>query len=158
MDLPVEEHVCARIRRAEQALMSHHEAVLRGYGLTMTQYAALLALSREDGMSAAQLARGCGVTQQTMASVLTGMENKGIVQRRPSPVHAKVAIVTLTKAGKELLGRAYREVIVLERELTSRFTPTEHRLFCDFLERATAALVEQTPPGRPSGKPDGNRD
>ncbi|MEV6429096.1 MarR family transcriptional regulator [Nocardia sp. NPDC051463] len=145
MDVPVEEYVCTRIRRAEQALMAHHEAVLRGYGLTMTQYAVLLTLSREDGMSGAQLARACGVTQQSMATVLTGMQNKGVIERKPSPQHAKVMIASPTAAGLDLLDHAYQEVIVLERALTDRFTPDEHKLFCEFLDRATAALVEQTP-------------
>ncbi|MQY29638.1 MarR family winged helix-turn-helix transcriptional regulator [Nocardia aurantia] len=147
VDVPVEEYVCTRIRRAEQALMGHHEAVLRGYGLTMTQYTVLLTLSREDAMSGAQLARATGVTQQSMATVLTGMQNKGLVDRTPSPVHAKVLITALTPAGRELLDRAYREVIVLERALTERFTPEEHERFCEFLDRATAILAEQTPTG-----------
>src|SRR3954451_23582678 len=102
-DMPVEEYVCTRIRRAEQALMAHHEAVLRGYGLTMTQYTVLLVLSREGGMSGAQLARACGVTQQTMATVLTGLQNKGLIAREPSPVHAKVLIATLTDEGRQVL-------------------------------------------------------
>jgi DNA-binding MarR family transcriptional regulator len=144
-DVPVEEYVCTRIRRAEQALMAHHEAVLRRYGLTMTQYTALLTLSREDSMSGAQLARACGVTQQSMATVLTGMQNKGLIDRRPSPVHAKVMITTLTSTGRDLLDHAYRQVIVLERALTDRFTPDEHKLFCEFLDRATVTLIEQTP-------------
>ncbi len=38
---PVEDDLCTRIRRSEQALMGHHEAVLRAYGLTMTQYTEL---------------------------------------------------------------------------------------------------------------------
>ncbi|KAB8182418.1 MarR family winged helix-turn-helix transcriptional regulator [Microbispora catharanthi] len=144
-EVPIEEYVCTRIRRAEQALMAHHEGVLRGYGLTMTQYMVLLTLSRDDGMSGAQLARACGVTQQSMATVLTGMQNKGLIDRQPSPVHAKVLIATLTPGGRDLLDRAYQEVIVLERALTDRFTADEHRLFCEFLDRATATLVEQTP-------------
>ncbi|MEU2035570.1 MarR family winged helix-turn-helix transcriptional regulator [Nocardia amamiensis] len=144
-DVPVEEYVCTRIRRAEQALMGHHETVLRTYGLTMTQYTVLLTLSREDDMSGAQLARACGVTQQSMATVLAGMQNKGLIDRNPSPVHAKVMIATLSPAGRDLLERAYQEVIVLERALTDRFTPDEHKLFCEFLDRATATLVEQTP-------------
>ncbi|WP_327120117.1 MarR family transcriptional regulator [Nocardia sp. NBC_01730] len=143
--VPVEEYLCTRIRRAEQALMAHHEAVLRGYGLTMIQYTVLLTLSREDGMSGAQLARACGVTQQSMATVLTGMQNKELIDRQPSPVHAKVMITTLTAAGRDLLDRAYQEVVVLERALTHRFTPDEHTLFCEFLDRATATLTEQTP-------------
>ncbi|WP_406234246.1 MarR family winged helix-turn-helix transcriptional regulator [Nocardia sp. NBC_01009] len=145
VDVPVGEYVCTRIRRAEQALMAHHEAVLRGYGLTMTQYTVLLTLSREDSMSGAQLARACGVTQQSMATVLTGMQNKGVIDRKPSPLHAKVMIASLTPAGLDLLDHAYQEVIVLERALTDRFTSDEHKLFCEFLDRATAALIEQTP-------------
>jgi len=144
-DMPVEEYLCTRIRRAEQALIAHHEAVLRGYGLTMTQYTVLLALSREDGRSGAQLARACGVTQQSMATVLTGLQNKRLIDRHPSPVHAKVLIATLTDAGRTVLDRAYQEVIVLERALTERFTADEHQQFCALLDRATATLVEQTP-------------
>ncbi|MEV1168811.1 MarR family transcriptional regulator [Nonomuraea sp. NPDC049784] len=144
-EIPVEEYLCTRIRRTEQALMGHHEAVLRGYGLTMTQYTVLLTLSREGGMSGAQLARACGVTQQTMATVLTSLQNKDLIVREPSPVHAKVMIVTPTEQGRQLLDRAYQEVIVLERALTDAFTPDEHAAFCDLLERATAILVQQTP-------------
>src|ERR1700753_1708577 len=118
--------------------MAHHEAVLRGYGLSMTQYAVLLTLSRSDGLSGAQLARACGVTQQTMASVLTNMEGKGLVRRETSPVHAKVQIATLTEAGETQLERAYQEVIVLERALTASFTSAEHAALCTLLERATS--------------------
>ncbi|WP_329499190.1 MarR family transcriptional regulator [Kitasatospora herbaricolor] len=148
-DIPVEEYLCTRIRRAEQALMAHHEAVLRGHGLTMTQYTVLLTLSREGGMSAAQVARACGVTQQSMASVLTTMEGKALIRRDPSPVHAKVQIATPTEDGRAVLDLAYQEVIVLERALTAAFAPDEHAALCALLERATAVLVEQTPPARP---------
>jgi DNA-binding MarR family transcriptional regulator len=149
VDVPAEEYLCTRIRRAEQALMAHHEAVLRTYGLTMTQYTVLLALSRDDGMSGAQLARACGVTQQSMATVLTGMQAKGIIDRQPSPVHAKVMIATLTDAGRHLLDGAYQEVNALEKAFVDRFTPAEHRQFSDLLDRATETLIEQTPrPGK----------
>jgi DNA-binding MarR family transcriptional regulator len=144
-EVPLEEYLCTRIRRAEQALMAHHEAVLRGHGLTMTQYTVLLTLSRQDGMSGAQLARACGVTQQSMGSVLNGLQNKGLIDRQPSPVHAKVLIANPTETGRDLLDRAYQEVIVLERALTDRFTPDEHQRFCRLLDRATATLIEQTP-------------
>src|ERR1700757_2286206 len=113
--VPDEEYLCTRIRRAEQALMGHHEAVLRGYGLTMTQYTVLLAISREGGMSGAQLARSAGVTQQTMATVLTGLQARQLITRKPSPVHAKVLIAALTQQGQQVLSHAYQEVNTLER-------------------------------------------
>ncbi|WP_030797277.1 MarR family winged helix-turn-helix transcriptional regulator [Streptomyces sp. NRRL S-337] len=144
-EVPVEEYLCTRLRRAEQALMAHHEAVLRTYGLTMTQYTVLLTLSRGDGRSGAQLARACGVSQQSMATVLNGMQAKELISRKASATHAKVMIATLTHTGRDLLDRAYQEVIVLERALTDRFSTDEHRQFCEFLDRATATLIEQTP-------------
>jgi DNA-binding MarR family transcriptional regulator len=141
---PIENDLCIRIRRSEQALMAHHEAVLRAYGLTMTQYTVLLVLSREGGMSGAQLARSCGVTQQSMSSVLANMETKELIRRETSPVHAKVQIATLTDAGQALLDRAYQEVAILERALTDAFTPAEHAALCELLERATTILIQQT--------------
>ncbi|MFD3333313.1 MarR family winged helix-turn-helix transcriptional regulator [Streptomyces sp. NPDC058700] len=144
MEAPIENDLCTRIRRSEQALMAHHEAVLRTYGLTMTQYAVLLVLAREGGMSGAQLARSCGVTQQSMSSVLANMEGKGLIGRETSPVHAKVQIATLTDAGQELLDRAYREVVILESALTDAFAPSEYAALCALLERATTVLVQQT--------------
>jgi DNA-binding MarR family transcriptional regulator len=142
--IPAEEYLCTRIRRAEQALMSHHEAVLRGYGLTMTQYTVLLAISREGGMSGAQLARSAGVTQQTMATVLTGLEAKQLITRQPSPVHAKVLIAALTEQGNKLLDGAYQEVSALERAFADTFAPGEHAALCDLLDRATTVLTAQT--------------
>ncbi|MDR8411248.1 MarR family transcriptional regulator [Nonomuraea sp. 3-1Str] len=144
-EIPAEEYLCTRIRRTEQALMAHHEAVLRGYGLTMTQYTVLLTLSRENGMSGAQLARSCGVTQQTMASVLTGLQNKELIARETSPVHSKVLIASLTEHGRRVLDGAYQEVVVLERALAESFTPTERDALCELLERATTVLIQQTP-------------
>jgi DNA-binding MarR family transcriptional regulator len=152
VEAPVGDDLCARIRRSEQALMAHHEAVLRTYGLTMTQYTVLLFLSGQGDLSGAQLARRCGVTQQSMSSVLTNMEGKELIRRETSPVHAKVQIATLTDEGQVVLDRAYQEVIVLERALTDAFTPSEHTALCDLLDRATTVLIQQTghtasPPG-----------
>ena len=144
MEASIEDDLCTRIRRSEQALMAHHDAVLRAYGLTLTQYTVLLILARDGGMSGAQLARSCGVTQQSMGSVLANMETKELIRRTTSPVHAKVQIATLTDEGQALLNRAYEEVVVLERALTAAFTPSEHASLCELLERATTVLVQQT--------------
>ena len=142
--VPEGEYLCARIRRAEQALMAHHEAALRRYGLAMTQYMVLLTLSRQDGMSGAKLAKSCGVTQQTMGSVLATLQTKGLIHREPSAVHAKVLIVALTKKGAVVLEQAYGEVLVLEQAFADVFTVKEHRAFGELLDRATDELIRQT--------------
>lgn len=155
-NVPIEEYLAARIRRADQALVAHHEAALRGFGLTLTQYHVLLVLDREGGLSGAQLARSCGVTQQTMTGVLGGLTSKFLVSRSESPIHAKVQIANLTDEGRSILRRAHGDVSVLERSLSQAFSYDEYRSICDLLERATNVLVAQTPDprARRSGAPD----
>jgi DNA-binding MarR family transcriptional regulator len=141
---PPGELLCTSIRRADQALMAHHDAVLRRFGLTLIQYTVLLLLERsQDGMSGAQLARASSVTQQTMASVLSNMQDKGLVDREPSAVHARVFIVRSTPSGKMLFKDAYEEVIVLEQELSRAFSAKERATLSELLERTSKLLNEE---------------
>ncbi|MEU4326048.1 hypothetical protein [Nonomuraea dietziae] len=79
-----------------------------------------------------------------MATVLTGMQAKGLIDGQPSLVHAKVVIATLADAGRHLLDEAGQEVNMLEKAFVDRFTPAERGQFCDLLDRATETLIEQT--------------
>lgn len=137
-------HVEARlgptIKRAEQVLIAEKTRALRPFGLTVPQYSALLALAWSDGMSAAQLARFCLVAPQTMATVLANLETKGLLVRHPSPLHLKVQVATLTKAGRALVAEADRAAIAVEARLDAAFTRQESQLLRELLERAIAAL------------------
>jgi DNA-binding MarR family transcriptional regulator len=129
------------IKRAEQALIAKKNHVLRDFGLTVPQYAALLVLSYAPGLSGAQLARECMVTPQTMATILSNLEAKGLVEREPSTVHAKVLVTQLSRAGRALLKRADAQVLMVEQGLAAEFTDAERRQFRDYLERAIVVLT-----------------
>ncbi|MEV4296238.1 MarR family winged helix-turn-helix transcriptional regulator [Microbispora rosea] len=128
------------IKRAEQALIGRKTHALREYGLTVPQYATLLLLSTSDGMSAAQLARECMVTPQTMATVLANLERAGLIERRTSALHQKVLVNTLTARGRTLVHKADEAALRVERALGAAFTEDERRLFEAFLERAVTTL------------------
>ncbi|GAA4974621.1 MarR family winged helix-turn-helix transcriptional regulator [Actinoplanes utahensis] len=131
------------IKRAEQALIARKSAALREFGLTVPQYAALLLLAEagDTGMSAAQLARESLVTPQTMATVLTNLETKALIERGPSPLHQKVVVNRLTAAGAALLTDADDAALRVERHLSAAFTEPELAAFTSLLERAVAALT-----------------
>lgn len=95
-------------------------------------------------MSGAQLARSCGVTQQSMAGVLTGLNRKRLITRQQSETHGKVVLSNITNEGSMLLRRALTEVERIERTLVESFTPEEHAVFCEFLDR-TSAVFTRTP-------------
>jgi DNA-binding MarR family transcriptional regulator len=128
------------IKRAEQALIARKTAALREFGLTVPQYAALLLLSASDGMSAAQLARESLVTPQTMATVLTNLEAKGLIGRDQSPLHQKVVVNRVTPAGAALLDKADAAALSVERSLAAAFTDTERERLAALLERAIRTL------------------
>ena len=131
------------IKRAEQALIARKTAVLREFGLTVPQYAALLLLTSGDGtgMSAAQLARESLVTPQTMATVLTNLEAKGLIERGQSPLHQKVVVNRVTPAGAALLAKADVAALAVESRLAAAFSDAERRQLVALLDRAVTGLA-----------------
>ncbi|MDQ0404225.1 MarR family transcriptional regulator [Streptomyces sp. NPDC000349] len=128
------------IKRAEQALIGRKTDVLREFGLTVPQYSVLLLLSVSDGMSAAQLARECMVTPQTMATVLTNLEKADLVFREPSELHQKVVVNRATRAGRAIAKQADKAALRVEASVGAEFTPEERARFEEYLERTIAVL------------------
>ncbi|MFC2285687.1 MAG: MarR family winged helix-turn-helix transcriptional regulator [Corynebacterium matruchotii] len=60
-------------------MMAAKTEALRGFGLTVAQYAAMLSLYYVPEQSSAQLARAAAVTPQTMATVIAKLEQKRLV-------------------------------------------------------------------------------
>ncbi|GAB2882712.1 MarR family winged helix-turn-helix transcriptional regulator [Streptomyces mayteni] len=140
MPLPVNERIGHRIKRVEQELVSAKHSVLRPFKVNVPQYNVLLALSQESGLSGAALARRCMVTPQTMSSVLSTLEGRGLVERKPHPVHQHVLESRLTRTGRTLLNRADAAVTEVEQKLTDAFTTGEAELFLAQLDRCLDAL------------------
>ncbi|MFD7744730.1 MarR family winged helix-turn-helix transcriptional regulator [Streptomyces sp. NPDC059698] len=131
------------IKRAEQALIARKTQAMRQFDLTVPQYSVLLLLSLfPSGMSAAQLARESMVTPQTMSTVLANLEKHGLMEREPSPLHQKVIVNKLTRAGRAVLKKADKEAVRVEDGLRAEYTPEEFEQFEDFLERAIKKLGE----------------
>ncbi len=128
------------IKRAEQALISRKSRALREFGLTVPQYAVLLLLSVSEGMSAAQLARECMVTPQTMATVLTNLDRSGLIERSTSPLHQKVKVNRISDEGRALVARADKAALEVEGRLAAEFTEEELGTLNALLERAISAL------------------
>lgn len=119
---------------------------LRPFELTVAQYAALMSLYYVPEQSSAQLARVAAVTAQTMGQTLDKLEAKGLVTRRPSKVHRKVLVVSLTPAGEALVLRADEAPRAIEQRLGEAFTDEERTQLRVLLQRATAALRGEPAP------------
>ncbi|GAB2446717.1 MarR family winged helix-turn-helix transcriptional regulator [Nocardia tengchongensis] len=138
--MPVEERLGSYIKRAEQALMGAKNAALKPTGVTIPQYAALYVLSENPGISAAELARRCGVTPPTMNTVLTNLRDRGLIERTPHAWHRNVLETSLTDEGRKVMRAADKRAVPVERALAAEFTEAESAALIAMLERAATVL------------------
>ncbi|WP_233162554.1 MarR family winged helix-turn-helix transcriptional regulator [Glycomyces salinus] len=138
--MPVDQRLGLDIKRAEQRLMSAKSNALRELGLSVAAYAALLAIDRTPGISAAGLARACLVTPQAINSVLKTLTERGLVERAPHPWLRHATETTLTDQGRTVLAEADRRAVAVERRLSEAFTPDERETLRRLLAKAADAL------------------
>ncbi|MFE3059703.1 MarR family winged helix-turn-helix transcriptional regulator [Nocardia sp. NPDC059239] len=143
--MPVEERLGTFIKRAEQALMGAKNAALKPAGVTIPQYAALYVLSENPGISAAELARRCGVTPPTMNTVLTNLRERGLIERTPHAWHRNVLETRLTEEGRTVMHAADKRAVPVERALAAEFTDAERETLMSMLERAATLLDSVRP-------------
>ncbi|MER6254027.1 MarR family transcriptional regulator [Streptomyces sp. NPDC001584] len=138
-----EERIGAHLKRAEQALLAAKSAACKPAAVTVPQYTALLWLAEKPGISAAGLARLCGVTPPTMNTVLKNLQERGLVQRTPHELHGNVLETRLTDAGRTAMELADSGAVRVERALAAAFTGEERELLIRLLGRCAAALDVQ---------------
>jgi transcriptional regulator, MarR family len=134
------------IKLAEQAMMSAKAEALRPFDLTVAQYGAMLSLYYVPGQSPSQLARAVAVTPQTIGATLDKLAAKSLVTRKPSKLHRKVLVVTLTSKGERLLIEADAAARTVEERIGRAFSADERVQLCELLRRVGAALEESDLP------------
>ncbi|WP_210407815.1 MarR family winged helix-turn-helix transcriptional regulator [Allokutzneria sp. NRRL B-24872] len=143
MGMPLEERLGSDIKRVEHELMAVKQAAVRPAGLTVPQYAALLVLAEQPGVSAAELARRCRVTPQTMTTILRNLEAADLIRREPHELHRNVLETRLTEAGYKAFELADERASAVERALAAEFTEQEQDQLRALLGRCSQVLTSQ---------------
>ncbi|MDH6119058.1 DNA-binding MarR family transcriptional regulator [Kitasatospora sp. GAS204A] len=111
--------------------------------LAHSEVSVLARLDREGANSPGALAELERVRPQAMATTLAGLEERGLVSRRPDPSDGRRVIMTLTGAGRQVLTeRRSESVRLLAATLGTEFTDEERQQL-----RATLPLLERLAEG-----------
>ncbi|WP_459643973.1 MarR family winged helix-turn-helix transcriptional regulator [Kineococcus sp. NUM-3379] len=113
------------IKGAEILTQAAKDRAVRTEGLTVAQYNALVNLVHNPGITSSELARYCGVTAQTMSSVLNRLLDRGLVVRTPHPRHRGVLELAVTPEGQAVWERANEHVEEVEGVLRAALDPQE---------------------------------
>ena len=122
------------IKRVEHLLMGEKARALRDFELTVPQYATLATLAQSPGQSAL-------VSPQTMATILSNLEAKGLIARDVSSLHTRVLVCRLTESGEGLVSKADESVRAIEDDLRSAFTDDEFSQFHEYLARSEKRIL-----------------
>jgi DNA-binding MarR family transcriptional regulator len=117
MTLEVHRRLGYDIKAAEVAFMSAKADALRALGLSVAQYAALLTLRDNPGISGAGLARACLVTPQASAATLKTLEAKGLVTREQDDWNRNARPTRLTDDGARLVAEADAVAVAVEQRM-----------------------------------------
>src|SRR4051794_9442321 len=113
---------------------------LRDIDLTSPQFAALDALSRELGITNAELARRCSVTPQTMHDIVLGLEAVGLIVRQPHRTQPRLLQLYLSNAGEQMTEEGRVLVGGVEARMLALFSDAEREVFSQLIRRCLAML------------------
>jgi DNA-binding MarR family transcriptional regulator len=134
-------------RMTSQALAHMLERELRPLALTVAQLNAMIQLTQEPSgsLSSAELARGAGVTAQSMSTAIASLAERGLVVRQGRTGHGRIVEVRLTDAGRELLTRAQARAVAVDARALAPLTEPEREQLRNLMLRIMDGLGLHTP-------------
>lgn len=119
----------------------------RGVDVSMAHLTTLFMIDYKPSVPGAELARLCGVTAQTMNTILRRLETDRSIERRPYPGNLRAISWVLTNKGQKLLERALVISQTIWSHVLSPLRADEITQFQSLLERCLAGVdaeLEQT--------------
>ena len=131
------------VKRVQQGLRRRCDAALKPTGLSMAQYAMLRALAEHPDASAAELARLCFVTRQSLQDMLAGLRTAGLVETADAPPRGRSRSLALTRLGSRQLSAAHEAVFAVEAAMLQGVSAREQRSVADVLTQCAENLEGQ---------------
>ena len=133
----------ARLLRGHATLRRSLSAALQDeHGLSVTEYEALLLLSRaeEESMRRVDLVEGLGLSPSGVTRLLDGLERAGLVEKRSCASDARVTYAVITEDGRRRLEESSRShVASIEAVFSERYADEELEALAELLARLPGA-------------------
>ncbi len=117
------------------ALARLFHQVMAPIGLEPREFALLRGVAASEGVTQQAIAEQMGVAPSRMVAFVDTLEERGLLERRQNPDDRRARALFLTKAGRELLDRAFATAVEHERRLTSDLSPDERNQLLELLAR-----------------------
>jgi DNA-binding MarR family transcriptional regulator len=120
--------------------------------LTPRQYAVLVTVSQNEGLSQTHLVEQTGIDRSTLADIVRRMMKKGLLQRRRTKEDARAYAVKLTEEGWRTLRSAEPHVKRVDEKILNTLPATQRERFISDLNAIVIALGKIEIPAQKNGK------
>jgi DNA-binding MarR family transcriptional regulator len=136
------------IHRAEQCATDLFARIAPKGLLTPRQFAILLAIEENEGISQTGLVERTGIDRSTLADIMRRMIDRGLVQRRRTSDDARTYAVRLTRRGTSMLRKMRPYAEEVDHQILQGL-PEEYRdLFLAILSRLVSRLAQPEGSGK----------
>lgn len=112
-------------------------------GLTPRQYAVLLTVQRNEGLSQTDLVHHTGIDRSTLADIVRRLLKKGLLQRRRTRHDQRAYSIRLTDAGHEFLRVCGPKAVEAEKQLMDALPDQLRDCFVSGLEQLVFTLEDK---------------
>ncbi|MDB5439261.1 MAG: MarR family transcriptional regulator [Caulobacteraceae bacterium] len=123
------------LRMAQVAVWREFCVTLEPLDLTQKQLAVLTLVRDNPGASQIDMAQVIATDRATMMALIDRLQERGLVERRPSSQDRRRQEIHLTQTGVEMTHRAEKLIDAHEHKVLSKFTAGEQALLLEMLSR-----------------------
>lgn len=143
------------LHRAGQCAADIFQSELAEGDLTPRQYAVLLTVSLNEGLSQTHLVDRTGIDRSTLADIVRRMLKKGLLQRRRTKEDARAYAVKLTEEGWRVLKSAEPLTRKVDERILSALSPSQRDRLVQDLNSIVQVLGR--PPVKDAPAPTGKK-
>lgn len=122
---PLNDMITYHLRRAQVNAFSNFAQSMEEIQLTPGQFGVLCLIASNDGLSQSAVARSLGVERSTMVALIDGLENRGLVLRKPSLTDRRSNALELSEEGQVLYDRAVASAKEGDQQMMTGLTRAE---------------------------------
>jgi DNA-binding MarR family transcriptional regulator len=121
------------LHRAGQCAADIFSSEARTSGLTPRQFAVLMVVAEEEGLTQTDLVERTGVDRSTLADIVARLLGRGLIQRRRAKDDGRAYAIKLTPQGAKALREAQPAAAAADHKLLANLTPAKRQDFLDTL-------------------------
>ncbi len=135
----LERSVTHLIHRAGQCAADIFQVEARSSGLTPRQFAVLMTIADEEGLTQTDLVERTGIDRSTLADIVARLLSRGLIHRRRAKEDGRAYAIKLTSQGWKGLREAEPGAAATDSRLLAALPPAKRQEFLDTLHTIVTA-------------------